>query len=52
MVRAFTGLAIDSYLKADKFNPDNALLNYKIGRCYLDQNDKTEAINYLEKAYN
>lgn len=43
-------LAIDNYLKADKFNPDNALLNYKLGRCYLDQNDKTEAIKYLEKA--
>lgn len=43
-------LAIDNYLKADKFNPDNALLNYKLGRCYLDQNDKSEAIKYLEKA--
>ncbi len=44
-------LAIDCYLKAYKFNPDNALLNYKLGRCYLDQNDMTEAIRYLEKAY-
>lgn len=44
-------LAIDSYLKADKFNSENALLNYKIGRCYLDQNNKTDAIKYLEKAY-
>lgn len=44
-------LAIDSYLKADKFNSENALLNYKIGRCYLDQNDKAQAIQYLEKAY-
>jgi outer membrane protein OmpA-like peptidoglycan-associated protein/tetratricopeptide (TPR) repeat protein len=43
-------LAIDNYLKANKFNPKNALLNYKLGRCYLDQNDKTEAIRYLEKA--
>ncbi len=43
-------LAIDNYIKADKFNPDNALLNYKLGRCYLDQNDKSEAIKYLEKA--
>jgi len=44
-------LAIDSYMKANKFNPDNALLNYKIGRCYLYDNDKTNAIKYLEKAY-
>ncbi len=44
-------LAIDSYMKAYKFNPDNALLNYKIGRCYLYDNDKTNAIKYLEKAY-
>jgi outer membrane protein OmpA-like peptidoglycan-associated protein/tetratricopeptide (TPR) repeat protein len=44
-------LAIDSYMKANKFNPDNALLNYKIGRCYLYDNDKTNAIKYLERAY-
>ena len=43
-------LAIDEYLKANKFNPDNALLNYKIGRCYLNYNDKSQAIKYLEKA--
>ena len=45
-------LAIDEYLKANKFNPDNALLNYKIGRCYLNYNDKSDAIKYLEKAIN
>ncbi len=45
-------LAIDSYIKANNFNPDNVLLNYKIGRCYLYDNDKTNAIKYLEKAYN
>ncbi|MBN3035998.1 MAG: OmpA family protein [Bacteroidales bacterium] len=43
--------AIDAYMKAQKFNPDNSLLNYKIGRCYLWHNDKTEAIRYLERAY-
>jgi len=43
-------LAIDEYLKAYKFNPDNALLNYKIGRCYLVYNNKSDAIKYLEKA--
>ena len=44
-------LAIDNYMKAYKFNPDNALLNYKIGRCYLYDNDKSNAIKYLERAY-
>lgn len=43
-------LAIDEYQKANAFNPSNALLNYKIGRCYLPDNDKTNAIKYLEKA--
>jgi outer membrane protein OmpA-like peptidoglycan-associated protein/tetratricopeptide (TPR) repeat protein len=43
-------LAIDQYLKANTFNPNNALLNYKIGRSYLNDNDKREAIKYLEKA--
>jgi outer membrane protein OmpA-like peptidoglycan-associated protein/tetratricopeptide (TPR) repeat protein len=43
-------LAIDHYMKANKFNSENSLLNYKIGRCYLNDNDKTEAIKYLEKA--
>lgn len=44
-------LAISEYNKANKFNPKNSLLNYKIGRCYLYENDKTEAIRYLEEAY-
>jgi len=43
-------LAIVEYKKAEKFNPNNALLNYKIGRCYLNDNNKAEAINYLKKA--
>ena len=44
-------LAIIQYLKANEFNPQNALLNYKIGRCYSYYNDKTDAIKYFEKAY-
>lgn len=43
-------LAIDEYKKAYSFNPENALLNYKLGRCYLVDNDKTEAIKYFRKA--
>lgn len=43
-------LAIESYKKAHDFNPNNALLNYKIGRCYSIDSDKTNAIKYLERA--
>jgi len=43
-------IALFHYMKAQKFNPNNAYLNYKIGRCHMVDNDKTEAIEYLEKA--
>jgi outer membrane protein OmpA-like peptidoglycan-associated protein/tetratricopeptide (TPR) repeat protein len=43
-------LAIDAYKKAYDFNPNNALLNYKIGRCYMEENDQSDAIRYLNKA--
>jgi outer membrane protein OmpA-like peptidoglycan-associated protein/tetratricopeptide (TPR) repeat protein len=42
--------AIDPYLAANKFNPNNALLNFKIGQCYLYSNFKLKSIPYLEKA--
>jgi outer membrane protein OmpA-like peptidoglycan-associated protein/tetratricopeptide (TPR) repeat protein len=42
--------ALDPYLAAYKFNPNNALLNYKIGKCYLYSNYKLKSIPYLEKA--
>jgi tetratricopeptide (TPR) repeat protein len=42
--------AIDPYLEANKFNPNNALLNFKIGQCYLYSNFKLKAIPFLEKA--
>ena len=38
------------YLAAQKFNPNNAKLNYKIGKCYLYSNYKLKSIPYLEKA--
>ena len=38
-------------VQANKFNPNNSLLNYKLGRCYLYQNDKSDAIKFFEKAY-
>ena len=44
--------ALNDYEKAQEFNPNNALLNYKIGKCYLQgTNDKLKSIDYFEKAY-
>ncbi|MBL4652488.1 MAG: PD40 domain-containing protein [Flavobacteriales bacterium] len=45
-------LALPFYEKAQKFNPNNALLNYKIGKCYLKgTHKKTESLQYFLKAY-
>lgn len=43
-------LAIDHYLKVQNFNPNNALLNYKLGNCYLNSADKKKSISYFETA--
>jgi len=43
-------MAIEHFLRANNFNPENALLNYKIGVCYLNSMQKTRAIPYLELA--
>jgi outer membrane protein OmpA-like peptidoglycan-associated protein/tetratricopeptide (TPR) repeat protein len=43
-------LALDHYLKANNFNPENAALNFKIGICYLFSSFKPKSIVYLEKA--
>ena len=42
--------ALDHFLKAQDFNPNNAILNYKIGKCLLVSSDKTKAIPFIEKA--
>jgi tetratricopeptide (TPR) repeat protein len=42
--------AIEPYLAANKFNPNNALLNYKLGQCYLYSSFKLKSIPFLEKA--
>ena len=43
--------ALDNYLKAQAFNPDNADLNYQIGYCYLNlAKDRLKALPYLERA--
>lgn len=42
--------ALDFYLPANKFNPNNAQLNYKIGKCYLYSSFKLKSLPFLEKA--
>jgi len=42
--------AVEHYLKAQAFDPNNALLNYKIGKCYLNSFQKANATPYLETA--
>lgn len=46
----FYSQALPYYLKANAFNPNNAMLNYKIGNCMLSSPQKTKAIEHLEKA--
>lgn len=43
--------ALEYYLVVNDFNPHNAMLNYKIGLCYLNSMQKTKAIPYLEMAF-
>lgn len=42
--------ALDLYYEANQFNPDNAALNFKIGRCLIQTSQKTESIPYFEKS--
>jgi len=42
--------ALEHYKAAQAFNPDNAELNYKVGKCYLKTMTKVKAIPFLEKA--
>lgn len=46
-------VAVSYFLAANSFNPNNALLNYKIGKCYVKakSSNKAKAIPFLEKAY-
>jgi outer membrane protein OmpA-like peptidoglycan-associated protein len=44
------GSALPHYLRAQKFNPSNALLNAKIGECYLHSSTKQAALSYLQKS--
>jgi len=40
-----------NYLKAYRYNPNNAELNYMIGVCYLFSDNKFESIKYLKKSF-
>ncbi len=44
-------LALEPYLKAQRFNPNNAALNNKIGVCYLNSVQKVKCIEYFQTAY-
>ncbi|MDQ3046140.1 MAG: OmpA family protein [Bacteroidota bacterium] len=50
MGSVFYRQALEPYLAANKFNPNNAMLNYKIGKSYLYSNYKLKSIPFLEKA--
>ncbi|GAA4005945.1 OmpA family protein [Hymenobacter fastidiosus] len=43
--------ALPHYLNAQKFNPNNARLNLRIGNSYLHSGFKPRALTYLQKAY-
>ncbi len=43
--------AIEFYLKANQFNPDNAMLNYKIGTSYLYSTQQEKSLEYFQKAF-
>ena len=43
--------ALDSYLKAQEINPDDAYLNFRIGLTYLYSETKSKAATYIDKAY-
>jgi outer membrane protein OmpA-like peptidoglycan-associated protein len=43
-------VALEYFLKAQTFNPNNTELNYLIGDCYLNTVQKNKAIDFLEKS--
>jgi outer membrane protein OmpA-like peptidoglycan-associated protein len=44
-------LSLNHYLKAQEFNPYSSVLNYKIGVCYLNSNQKFDSYEHLTFAY-
>ena len=43
-------IALEYYLRAHNFNPDNALLNMRIGECYLNTPRVDKSVEFLERA--
>ncbi|HEX6892589.1 MAG TPA: OmpA family protein [Chryseolinea sp.] len=43
--------AMSSYMAAFEMNPDDALVNFKIGLTYLYSETKSKAASYIDKAY-
>lgn len=43
-------LALQEYMVAQKFNPKNAEINFKIGVCYANSTDPFKSIEYISKA--
>lgn len=48
--RGNTLVALEYYKEADMLNPSNALLKYKIGKCYLELKPTSDAIRYFKWA--
>lgn len=44
--------ALEQYEQAQKFNPNNGLLNFKIGVCHANSSDPSKCIPYIKKAQN
>jgi Tol biopolymer transport system component len=43
--------AIEPFLLAQNFNPNNAILNYKIGFCYLNSESRYKCLEYFKKSF-
>ena len=48
--RQSISLALNFYIRANDFNPNNAELNFKIAKCYLRALPESKALYFLEKA--
>ena len=43
-------IALEYYLRAHNFNPDNALLNMRIGECYMNTPRVDKSVEFLERS--
>jgi len=43
--------ALEFYIKANTFNPNNDVLNFKIGTCYLNSIQKSKCLEHFKKAF-